>query len=179
MVKGQGKTSGLCILAVRSIYFYSFAWKSPNSVQLIPLRVLPYWCLCHMVKGQIVGLNPKCCLLNILLVKLWIQVYLTCFAFKPSKIRLSLASNLSNHQFENFISYSYATLLNFCISGAFMFLKHFLGLFSYMTSSTKLTFNFAWIHTITCYIFLKMRMNIISYLQFIWINALLSHSLQL
>ena len=44
------------------------------------LRVgVPYWCSAHMVKsqGQTVGLNPKCCILNIMQVKLWFKVKLS------------------------------------------------------------------------------------------------------
>ena len=76
-----------------------------------PLRVdVPYWCSDHMVKGQgqTVCLNPKCCLLNILWVKLWIKVKLSTgnhrnavsqlvVAYLVIK-RLWLGSNLLNHQ---------------------------------------------------------------------------------
>ena len=44
------------------------------------LRVdVPYWRVDHMVKGQsqTVGLNLKCCLLNILWINLWIKVKLS------------------------------------------------------------------------------------------------------
>ena len=98
---------------VRSMSFDTFARKSQNSVQWMPLESFPYWYSDHMAKCQ--GQTPKCCLLNILWFKLWIKGKLSTahhrnasqnivvyFAIKPSKSyfivkRWSVMSGCRNH----------------------------------------------------------------------------------
>ena len=70
VVKGQGLTAGLWE-NVRSMSFDTFARKSPNSVQWMPLERFPYWYSDHMAKGQ--DRTPKFCLIKILWFKLWIK----------------------------------------------------------------------------------------------------------
>ena len=107
------------------------------------LRVdVPYWCSGHMVKGhgQNVGLNPKCCVFNIIWIYLWINesnYHLQTIEMQHlKKVSLILQSNqadktlisilLVEPPIWNFI----ACMQPFWIlhQGAFMFLKHFLFL---------------------------------------------------
>ena len=120
-LKKEGILFCICWLAP----FDSFAWKLPNLVQWMPLGSRwPYWCWGHIVKGQsqTVGLNPKCCLLNILLVKLWIKVKLSKWSISKNhqtkQIRLSLASNLLNHQLET--SLHICNPSEFCTRGIYV-----------------------------------------------------------
>ena len=119
----------------------NISWPFCLKIANLSIADAPWELMFPMMFRSKVKVKPKCCVLIIIRVKLWIKfkqltanhrnaasqkLIVAYFAIKPKRKDL-LASNLLNHQFEP--SMHICNPFEFCTRGLFMFLKHFLFTF--------------------------------------------------
>ena len=147
---------------------FLYFWEKINK-RLYELSIGDYNFLSYCTLYGIVKDLSKWGLLRYISINMFIN---SCDKSGLAIVKIHLHESMSSLRIIEFYDFC-EKKKSFCIWRIFTFANGF----PYMTLSTKLTFNFAWIHLITWYYFFFNALNTISSLQYIWVIALLSHSL--